>query len=654
MICTYLRASSINQHKLCEMRYLFEYVLNKKSPTGKKACLGSMFHKVMEVRSLAQIANLKGEISYEDDQFGTLSIDEARDIDKITDLSFNHYVQLEPHLQFDEADRKTVKKWIHGTLEKYSEYDPFNLNVIAAELYFDIEIDKPWAKYSTVIQDEKIEGNLRIKGTMDTVLDLGSNMYEMFDYKGLPVETLIPTPTGFKTMGSLSVGDIVFDQYGKKCLVTNKSNQIFKPCYKLTFDDTSTVICDNEHYWKLDDESVVQVENLKIGNKINVAKPIDCEDIELPIDPYVLGVWLGDGRRRCAEISSADPFVFQEIRRRGFKIGKNIASDKSKICKQKTITGLTGLLRKNNLLYNKHIPEIYLRASYTQRLDLLRGLMDSDGSVNTVRKQCVFTNCNEKLSRNTAELLLTLGQRPLVSKVKTVCKKQNYTGVAYPVSFKPIDINPFLLDKKAKKVDKNWGYGKSNKRKIVSIEKIETKLTQCITVNSPDSTYLCTEKFIPTHNTGQYRTDFATGKVKDLEYLKKDVQLLLYLLALKHIYPDKEFVMTLFYVNAGGIFSVVADDEMYDAAWTMLEKEFKTITKNYNPTQLDATHRDFRCKYLCPLSKPSAENPRISICNQMKNEISKNGFTKTVASKIDLSVFGKYGTGGGRTNVENG
>ena len=337
MICTYLRASSINQHKLCEMRYLFEYVLNKKSPTGKKACLGSMFHKVMEVRSLAQIANLKGDILYEDDQFGILTIDEARDIDKITDLSFDHYVKLEPHLQFDEADRKTVKKWIHNTLEKYSEYDPFNLNVIAAELYFDIEIDKPWAKYSTVIQGETIEGNLRIKGTMDTVLDLGSNMYEMYDFK-----------------------------------------------------------------------------------------------------------------------------------------------------------------------------------------------------------------------------------------------------------------------------------------------------------------------------TGTYRTDFATGEVKDLEYLKKDVQLLLYLLALKHIYPDKEFIMTLAYINAGGIFSVVGDEEMYEAAWNMLEKEFKKITKNYNPTQLDPTHRDFRCKYLCPLSKPSAENPRISICNHMKNEISKNGFTKTVANKINLDAFGKYGTGGGRVNVENG
>ena len=61
---------------------------------------------------------------------------------------------------------------------------------------------------------------------------------------------------------------------------------------------------------------------------------------------------------------------------------------------QFTVLDTTHKLRKLGLLHNKHIPQIYLRSSVEQRLELLRGLMDSDGSVNTVRRQCVFTNCN--------------------------------------------------------------------------------------------------------------------------------------------------------------------------------------------------------------------------------------------------------------------
>ena len=336
MLCVYARSSSLNQYKTCEMRYLFEYVLGNKIPTSKSACLGTMFHKTFEIRSLAKKASQDGQNKIVDDNFGELDISQCKDYKYIHDMSFNYYSNIEKHLKFSQKDYNDVLGWIEFSLNRYPEYDPFNLNIVAAELFFDIEIDKPWAKYQTVIGGESVSGNLHIKGTMDTVIKHSDSVYEMFDYK-----------------------------------------------------------------------------------------------------------------------------------------------------------------------------------------------------------------------------------------------------------------------------------------------------------------------------TGKYRTDFATGKEKDLTYLKKDIQLLLYLIALKTLYPSVDFMLSLFYVNKGGIFTVVADDEMLNNAWKMLESNYKDISKNYNPRQLDPKHSDYRCKYLCPFSKPSEEDPSVSICCHAKSRISKEGFTKFINEKIDVKTIGSYGSGGGRKDVQN-
>lgn len=652
MLCPYIRSSSLNQFKFCQMRYLFEYLFCLPGKSGAKALKGTIFHKCQELRAQASTAIRDKKKSYIDDNFDKVLVKNATDIDWCLDQAFEYYSTKDPELGLVEKDKKEIRKWITDTLENYPHYDPLKMNILQTEQKFDIEIREDWAKYKGIVKGVEHEGYLSIKGTIDSIIKLDDNTYEMLDYKGLPIDTPIPTPEGFKTMGELAIGDVVFDQFGKKCKITNKSSQIFKPCYELTFDDTSKVICDNEHYWKLDNGFSIQVKKLKIGDKINIAKPIDCNSIALPIDPYVLGVWLGDGRRRSGEIASADQFVFDEIERRGFKIGKNISSNKTSICKQRTVGGLTKLLNKNNLLYNKHIPKIYLRASYAQRLELLQGLMDSDGSVNIQRKQCVFTNCNKNLSEDVVELLLTLGQRPLLSKVKTVCKTQNYIGVGYPVSFRPININPFLLEIKLNKINKNWGSGLSSKRKIISIEKIKKRLTQCITVDSQDSTYLCTKKFIPTHNSGTYRTDFATGELKDSEYLKNDIQLLMYLVALDHLYPGKDWILSLFYIRAGGIFSVHGDKEMLQRAKDTIKKYFKEISACEAPTQFDPSNKSWKCKHLCPFSKPLSEYRGQSMCQHYKGLIDRKGIQIVQDSIINEKKLFSYGSGGGRSASE--
>jgi len=645
MLCTYIRSSLINNWKLCELQTLLTYTFGFKNKAGAAASGGSCVHKILELRALGSINEKLGNKEFEFDTWGKVDSKWAQDIDQTIDRVYAHQQTVDNHIKWEKMPKSKVLKWAKKAITDYPQYDPVNLNIIQVEQYFDIEITEKWAAYSTEINGKLIEGNLRLKGTIDCILDLGNGVYECFDYKGLPLEAPIPTPDGWSTMGNLRVGDTVYDQYGATTTVEAKSKIKTKNCYKITFDDTSTAECDFDHYWTLWDGDVVLTEDLEINDKINVALPIDCEDKELPIDPYVLGIWLGDGRNRGFEITSGDKFVFEEIERRGYKLGTN-QKKRDINCETKTVLDSTKYLRTLSLLNNKHIPPIYLRASHKQRLDLLRGLMDSDGLCNVLRKQCIFTNCTKQLSEGVSELLLTLGQRPLISRTKTSCS--GISGVGWPVSFRPNNINPFLLPIKANKVDPNWGPGKSEFRRITEIEKIGSKLTQCISVDSPDKTYLCTKSFIPTHNSGAKRACFSTGVEKDLDYLKTDHQLLFYYYALKKLYPDKSFIMSLYFINAGGIFSVPGNEEMLKDAESMIKSTFREITKVKYPTLLDATNRDFRCKHCCAYSKPGPETGGKSVCAFYHEKIKEDGLLKTIETYADLSKLNAYGVGAGK------
>ena len=346
-----------------------------------------------------------------------------------------------------------------------------------------------------------------VRGIADLVIINGGKAW-VVDYKGLALDTKLPTPSGFTTMGSVQVGDTLFAESGEQCTVTGKSGVKHLRCYKVTFDDTSTVVCDEEHLWKTVDERVIGVLDL-MGErnfkqrlhvpKISVSAPLALPDVELPIDPYVLGLWLADGKHSSGEISKPDTFLWDEIQRRGYRV--NMLTGGSGACPTRTVKGLRTQLVASGLLGNKHIPDAYLRAGYAQRLDLLRGLMDGDGSANPTRKQAVFSSTDEALARQVAELLSSLGQRPLVS--AAAAYGYGVTTTVYPVSFRPIGLNPFLLPRKADRVLASWGPGQSAYRYAVSVEELPSVPTQCIMVDSPDHTFLCTERMIPTHNTGK-------------------------------------------------------------------------------------------------------------------------------------------------------
>ena len=634
MIITYLRSSSYGCHSMCEMKYFIEYNLGWSGPPNIKAEKGTVVHKVLEVLAIIKLNQQNNVDIFEDEIVGKIdcnNYDLDDIIDKCTQYYKKHSTNKWKHTGLDE---KHCKQWVYKALEyDGGEFDPRKAHIIQPEQSFDITIDRDWAKYEYVMPDgREISGNLAIKGTIDQISKIDDNTYQILDWKGLPIETPLPTPNGWTTMGEIKVGDCVFDKNGKPTIVTGKSQRKFLPCYRITFDDKTTVECDNEHLWSLEDGSTVKITDLKIGDKIPVSKTLQITEKELPIDPYLLGVWLGDGRNRSCEITSKDTFIFDEIEKRGYRLGKN--QEKRNDCETRTIKNITSEFRKLNLLNNKHIPDIYLRASENQRLDLLRGLMDTDGNANPTRKQAVFTTCSKRLSDDVKELLLSLGQRVNQSDITRSTNFSDEVSI-YPLAFRPIKLQPFLLPRKADQIDLTWGSGNSHRRLVTKIELIEEKTTQCIMVDSPTSTYLCTKNMIPTHNTGR-RLDWATGEEKTYKKLCNDPQLMMYYYAIQHLYPEIDnFQLVIYFINDGGPFTLFFGKHQLPEIERIIREKFETIKESDFPI----LKKTWKCTKFCHFGRTSFENTSVlPIIEKRPHQITPVGEPMTKCEQVKYCI----------------
>lgn len=660
----YIRSSLLGTWETCQQKAFFVYNLGIPDLPNIKTEVGTICHRVYETLAELTLNYQKtGKYEFQDKDFGLLSYSKEEFL-KRRDFTFseveainkeridkNVYISIprlsmpyhrlgeeivedillkcydyytkKSHNTFTDMHYSWARNFVWLALES-EIYDPRLREIVSPEINFDLEIDEDWSKFEYFIDKEKISGKLRLKGTIDLVTRIDEETIEIVDWKGLPVDTKIPTPSGWTTMGGLQIGDTVFDKDGNHTKVVGKSQIKHKPCYKIYFDDKTDVICDNEHLWTLHDNTVVPITSLKIGDKISVTKPIITDDKELPIDPYVLGLWLGNGRNKNGEICGPDQFIFDEIIKRGYQLGEDINKDG---CPSRTVYGLITKLKHLNLLNNKHIPEIYFRSSYKQRLDLLRGLMDTDGNVNTVRKQAVFTTCNQTLSNDAKKLLITLGQRVNQSNITRNTNFKNDVKV-FPLHFRPISINPFMLPRKADKILGSWGPGNSNYRKITNIELINSMDTQCISVDSTSNTYLCTENMIPTHNTGK-RYNWGKETEKTYAALSEDDQLMLYYYAARRIFPEvKHIILTIFFVRDGGAFTTPIDDSCIPKILNNMQKTTKEIQKTEFPKLRDYYHKDFMCYRLCTFFKNKVNGE--SQCSHVMKYNKKYGMKATI------------------------
>lgn len=364
------------------------------------------------------------------------------------------------------------------------------------------------------------DGILRIAGQIDLLVKQG-NEITIMDWKGLPLDTEILTINGWSTIGNVKEGDTIFDGDGNPTKILHKSTIHNNPCYKITFDNGDSIISDIDHRWeiafkkqskKIPYNKVVMTtkeifdymqsydRNSYTIPKILNPNPINTSKKDLLIDPYLLGVWLGDGSKDCGIITqSSKSKLWEELKRRGFDIGENAQHNPDREgTEMRTVYGLRTLLGKLNLLKNKHIPDDYYTASIEQRLDLLRGFMDTDGYYHPKRKRFVMSTGQEWQRDDIVKLLGTLG---IKSTVFEVTKKFNGKSfIAWDICFSTNGLNPFLIRNQEIEFPEK---DKNSFRNINKIELTETVPTQCLEVDSPLHTFLVTDKCIITHNTNK-------------------------------------------------------------------------------------------------------------------------------------------------------
>ena len=328
---------------------------------------------------------------------------------------------------------------------------------------------------------------------------------------------ILTSNRGWTTHGDLKIGDYVYGLNGEPTKiigVSDKSN-----CNQLiTFSNGSKILAHEEHLWtvsKRGNKNPLTITTSEIkkdykyteknGKKryryhLPFIKPIQYPKTELPLDPYFLGLWLGDGSSTKPCITH-DPKDIESIKHIPYKISTICTHTETGV--KTTYFSHQGIIKKIKELHlynNKHIPRIYLEACVEDRLQLLAGLIDSDGSVDK-NGRVRFININKQLINDVFELCTGLGLYPYFH----VRKKEDYkrnskyniksTHDAYVVGFQPKYSIPTQIPRK--RINKTPTH---RRLAITDITTVKGEQGKCIEIENPDGIYLAGKQLIPTHN----------------------------------------------------------------------------------------------------------------------------------------------------------
>jgi deoxycytidine triphosphate deaminase len=408
--------------------------------------------------------------------------------------------------------------------------------VFANSRYPYIDVKQPMEDLTELVEasDEQPlilhPGEFILGSTLERV-SLPDDIVARVEGKALSIHTEVPTPEGWRTMGDLAVGDHVFDEKGWPTpIVATSEVMVGRPCREVIFSDHTGVIADLDHRWVSLDKNgrrygrrrprVVTTRaiesSLRYGHEwnhhVDPTEPVRYPPKELPIDPYVLGVWLGDGTSTKPELTCADPEILDEIELAGYSVaarhhrGQYLYLIGGTGRTRDPVSGrfapnasLSSQLRTLGLLGRKHVPAMYMQSSIGQRLALLQGLMDSDGYVD-VYGRCEFTSTTECLADAVCELAASFGLRPVKRKKRATLYGVD-CGPAYLVKFTPSPSDPpvFRLEPKLERLrcPRRWH---ERSRAIKDVRRVASVPVRCIQVATSSGMFLVTRAFIPTHN----------------------------------------------------------------------------------------------------------------------------------------------------------
>lgn len=367
--------------------------------------------------------------------------------------------------------------------------------------------------------DGEVERVGMVHGMMDPQM--------LFNYmRPLSLDTPLPTPSGWTTMGEVEPGDWLFNEQGQPCRVLGLSPIYTQhACFKVTFDDGTSIIADGDHRWPVERKAPTQRDGQYVIWKTESVptrllmkhryylwntRPLDLPEEDLPIDPYVLGVWLGDGSQAEPRITSGERDV-KEMRALLEDCGMTLSRGYQQSgALTFTLLGVRRQFTRLGLLGHKHIPPVYLRASAAQRLALLQGIMDTDGTVGP-EGQCSLTTTIAALRDGFTELLHSLGLKVRVvhqeRPVHLFPNGQMYRqSEAWVFSFSPPEgVDSFRFERKllAQRRRERFHPRRTNRREIVRVERVDAVPVRCLAIDSPSHLFLAGSGMVPTHNSAE-------------------------------------------------------------------------------------------------------------------------------------------------------
>jgi len=327
-----------------------------------------------------------------------------------------------------------------------------------------------------------------VLGSTFEQVSLPDDLAGRLEGKALAIDTPIPTPRGWRPMGELQVGDEVFGADGGTTpIVAATEVMLARPCYEVLFSDGQVIVADASHQWLTTTKAARKrggslavrttaeiAATIRAGaaynHRVPLAGPVQYPVQPLPVDPYTLGIWLVDDTSNGAEVA----------------------------------VGAGADHRFTEIVGDKQVPESYLRASAPQRMSLLRGLMDSGGSVHR-RGRCEFLSTREGLADAVLELAASLGMRPVKVKRCAVPRSVDH-GVTFQVTFTP-QSDVLRLQRTVAGVQ----HGPAHRsRAITEARPVPSRPVRCIQVAAEDGLFLAGTTFIPTHNSSLGRLGLLT------------------------------------------------------------------------------------------------------------------------------------------------
>lgn len=354
--------------------------------------------------------------------------------------------------------------------------------------------------------------------------------------KALALDTEIPTPSGWTTMADLNPGDYVLGADGKPTRILAVTDVMHdRECFRVEFSDGTHVVADAEHQWMTETyasrirtaaqarrgatkphgtdqrgkrrhfpavittREIADTLHARGGHTLNhsipAAAPLDLPSADLPLSPYVLGAWLGDGHTAEGRITIGEEdreAMTTVLETEGWPANPQSG---------KYLYGIRGLkvaLRAIGVLGRKHIPAAYLRGSFDQRLALLQGLMDTDGTVSSgVAPRCEFSVVDQRLATDVHELVLSLG---IIATIRESDATLNglVVGRRWRIGFRT-ELPVFQIPRKLERI-KPLRTARSRHRFVTAVIPVESVPVRCIQVDNADRMYLAGRQMVPTHN----------------------------------------------------------------------------------------------------------------------------------------------------------